>query len=291
MELNSGRPLQGLLLRSVLLCLLVIVANSVGIEAVYVRHKRQAGNTNRGVNLITTSGIDLSGAFSLEQELGVKYSIGMLPKDGEPLTDSESKNGEIIRLRMENGTQFDCRLVDDEQKETEVDVDPETIIQEARKVLDASPEWCTYRIEGWWTYEVCYNKKVRQYHVDEKNGNAVASDFLLGRYSDPLGNLSIKNDKNASIWNSIDSGDFYVADICEEGDVCDLEEVGGPLGMKRTVEVRYYCGTSARPMLVDVKEPQSCHYIFDVRMSSLCSVPGLSSKVKVPLRQFECKQS
>lgn len=257
----------------------------------YVRQRRQVWGGDRAINIISNSDLDLSGAFTLEQELGVKYSIGLLPHDGKPLSDGTG-HGDIIQLKSENGTLFDCRVVDDDDSEEKHQGNPdtETTIQEARKVLDSRPHWCAYRIEGWWTYEVCYKKKVRQYHVDVMNGNEVSADFLLGKYSDPMKDLGIKNLKNISEWNGADSSDFYVSDICDSGDVCDLENVGGPLGMKRTVEVRYYCGSSSQPMLVSVKEPRSCHYVFDVRMASLCSVPGLTSKVHVPLRQIECQQ-
>ena len=39
---------------------------------------------------------------------------------------------------------------------------------------------CFYRVEEWWTYELCYRKQLRQYH---KEGGRVVSQYLLGRYS------------------------------------------------------------------------------------------------------------
>lgn len=44
----------------------------------------------------------------------------------------------------------------------------------------AAGEWCTYRVEDWWTYEVCYKRHVRQYHKEHKR---LVAEFLLGRYS------------------------------------------------------------------------------------------------------------
>lgn len=284
----------------VLVLLMTCISNSCrhgGVLASYVRQRRQPGKDTQGVNIVSNTGFDLSGAFSLEQELGVKYSIGFLPYDGAASSSDHqsSENEEVMRLMMHNGTLYDCRVVSSKNQTNEgqqEDIDVTATMREARNVLDSIPEWCAYRVEGWWTYEVCYGKKVRQYHLDSKNGNEVSSDFLLGRYSESLGDLILKDvNSNSSDWSGADSSDVYVADICEEGDVCDLEDVGGPVGMKRRVEVRYYCGASLRPMLVDVKEPRSCHYIFDVRIASLCSVSGLSTRSNIPLRQIECKQS
>ena len=45
----------------------------------------------------------------------------------------------------------------------------------------AAEDWCAYRVEDWWTYEVCYRKHVRQYHKEQ---GKVVSEYLLGAYSE-----------------------------------------------------------------------------------------------------------
>ncbi|GJP47106.1 hypothetical protein CLOM_g6341 [Closterium sp. NIES-68] len=43
---------------------------------------------------------------------------------------------------------------------------------------------CFYRQDGWWTYEFCYKKHIRQMHIEQQDGeNKVTMDFVLGRYS------------------------------------------------------------------------------------------------------------
>ena len=39
---------------------------------------------------------------------------------------------------------------------------------------------CYYRIEDWWTYELCYGKSLRQYHKGP--GEVVDMQYVLGRY-------------------------------------------------------------------------------------------------------------
>lgn len=39
---------------------------------------------------------------------------------------------------------------------------------------------CYYRIEEWWTYELCFKQKLRQYHKDD--GRTV-SQYLMGSYA------------------------------------------------------------------------------------------------------------
>ena len=38
---------------------------------------------------------------------------------------------------------------------------------------------CFYRMEDWWTYELCYKKHVRQFH---KEKDVLQSEFILGEY-------------------------------------------------------------------------------------------------------------
>jgi hypothetical protein len=47
------------------------------------------------------------------------------------------------------------------------------------ELLEPLASACFYRIEGWWTYEFCHKKKVRQYHQE---GEAITSEYSLGEY-------------------------------------------------------------------------------------------------------------
>lgn len=38
---------------------------------------------------------------------------------------------------------------------------------------------CFYRLEDWWTYELCYEKHVRQFHREK---DVLSSEYLLGVY-------------------------------------------------------------------------------------------------------------
>jgi len=45
-----------------------------------------------------------------------------------------------------------------------------------------------FQWEGWWSYELCFDKYIRQFH-QEKDGTTTA-EFFLGRLSDPLDSVS-----------------------------------------------------------------------------------------------------
>lgn len=38
---------------------------------------------------------------------------------------------------------------------------------------------CFYRVEDWWTYELCYQKHVRQFHREK---DVLTAEYMLGVY-------------------------------------------------------------------------------------------------------------
>ena len=47
---------------------------------------------------------------------------------------------------------------------------------------------CFYRLEGWWTYEFCFPKSIRQFHQEKVKSSGqpdtttITQDYTLGRY-------------------------------------------------------------------------------------------------------------
>ncbi|KAF5459243.1 hypothetical protein F2P56_023214 [Juglans regia] len=48
------------------------------------------------------------------------------------------------------------------------------------ELLEILKDRCFIRQEGWWSYEFCYQKKLRQVHSD---GDKVVWEFVLGEYN------------------------------------------------------------------------------------------------------------
>lgn len=119
-------------------------------------------------------------------------------------------------------------------------------------------DWCAYRVEEWWTYEVCYKKAARQYHAD---GDKVVDEYLLGNYTAAeAGEADEVHTDESEVGGAV----RYVRQLYRDGEVCELT------GSPREVEVRYVCAPGAQTLLASVKEPRSCSYVFTVATPRLC---------------------
>jgi hypothetical protein len=267
-------------------------------------YKNQA--KSRSIDIINQqSQPDLSATFSISEEFGFEYSLGFVAREASTLPPT----AKTYSMALSNGTVYTCGVAEHEKyPEGGMTPQPEAIREEALQVLEKLPDWCAYRIEGWWTYEVCYGKPPRQYRAERRGDDVkdyeIQGDIKLGREcgrvqyegqgaaeQSTLEEIDTEgNDIEVTENLSKTSSDKYVWHLCEGGDICEVEDgLQGTdvVGKPRSVEIRYGCGPSARPTLVGMKEPKTCHYMLEVRMRDLCSVPGLADEA-LPPRRIEC---
>ncbi|KAK3257524.1 Protein OS-9, partial [Cymbomonas tetramitiformis] len=118
-----------------------------------------------------------------------KYLITMskdLPESEE--ISAGERDGDVVLMTDKNGQRYACKLPvlqgDGETSDNEDEIDsssgdilnrPKTVTE----LLDSLGKACFFRVEGWWTYELCYHKHVRQYHSEREQ---VLSEFFLGHY-------------------------------------------------------------------------------------------------------------
>jgi hypothetical protein len=133
------------------------------------------------------------------------------------------------------------------------------------ELIDDLGDFCSYRVEEWWTYELCYKKAARQYHTE--NGKVLDS-YILGNYSAIDSNM---------ITPAIDvetGGDVkYVKQMYLGGAPCELT------GGNRSAEVRFVCGRAGQTVLTEIREPQSCAYVFIISTPRLCKHPSFQDRI------------
>jgi len=166
---------------------------------------------------------------------------------------------------------------------------------------------CLYRMEDWWTYELCPGVHARQFHREGEGRDgepgAIVSEFVLGRFnaSEPVSEL--RSDPAGPPEEAV----AYVAQEYGGGQGCDLT------GTPRGVEVRFVCAdghggdgrgaaggshlegsgsgslppTGPRDALLAVREPATCRYTFTVGVADLCAHPGFR-QVAPPTLAVRC---
>ena len=143
--------------------------------------------------------------------------------------------------------------------------DAEATVEDVLKPLEGR---CFYRIEGWWTYEFCHMKKIRQYHQEDKK---VTNEYTLGVYHPGLTKEAEKDrtavdrsSRTAGDVGGTASGEPYHAHVFTEGTPCDLTT------LKRRTEVRFTCAPNGVNVIASIEEPSTCSYVFVVQTPELC---------------------
>jgi len=172
-------------------------------------------------------------------------------------------------MYTEDDKVFQCSVPFLQPHVEEKDTVPEDTSMEVAPFLKALRDTCIYRWEGWWTYEFCYGKHIRQFH-QEQDGT-IPAQFYLGH--------------DRGLTSGAPGPDYYSEEY-ESGSDCDLTEKG------RTCEVRFYCDPNTDgSILSSVKEPSSCNYVVRIDTPLLCKHPKYVSKLEEETEKIICFES
>lgn len=235
-----------------------------------------------------------SGDFGLDLASEPKYVVGISTATRSAAMQSQSQAGggvhhdgrhQTVSMTNAHGQKFKCVLPDvppgDDPSEGDEGASPPASPDD---LLSALGEQCFYRVEGWWTYEYCHRKHVRQFHKDNEE---VTADFWLGKFdAGATGTLreqaggvdAVSVEPSASGPSS-----KYVALVFTGGTVCDLT------GDERRVEVRFFCGQDENTFIANLKEPATCKYTLQVNTPVLCRHPSFGVAEK-PVKYIQCTE-
>ncbi|XP_030627548.1 endoplasmic reticulum lectin 1 isoform X3 [Chanos chanos] len=152
---------------------------------------------------------------------------------------------------------------------------------------------CSYRIESYWTYEVCHGKHVRQYHEEKETGQKISiQEYYLGnmfqKSNDPL--------KDAEKGEDLESDEFKVPTKNIEGQLTPYYPVemgnGTPCILKqnqpRATTVLYVCHPEAKHEILSIAEVTTCEYEVVVLTPLLCAHPKYRFKTS-PVNAIFCQ--
>ncbi|KAK9947462.1 hypothetical protein M0R45_003086 [Rubus argutus] len=217
----------------------------------------------------------LGGTFSRSSR-EPKYKIEFHSEDSpfHPKDDQES-----VVMPNKNGQNFICYLPKVEEAKSEKPVLQQNtssmIVETEKRVKVKTPDEllevlkdhpCFTRNEGWWSYEFCYQKTLRQIHVEDEK---VAQEFVLGvydaeataAYNQNLSDISLLKDPRSK-----DAYQRYHPHQYTNGTTCDLTN------QPRETEVRFVC-SEPKAMINSITEISTCKYAVTIQCPTLCKHP------------------
>ncbi|EGB08968.1 hypothetical protein AURANDRAFT_63519 [Aureococcus anophagefferens] len=215
-------------------------------------------------------------------ELGGQLGLELLEREG-----AESPWAGV-NMRDADGKAFVCRSGSPAAREPEPG--PKTL-SEALGQLDGS---CAYLNQGWWTYEWCHRRHVRQFHLEAQ---ARSPEWSLGDYT----RTELEDDDGGAA-SSVDAAGSEALSRA-----VDVFDVGGQrcdeTGTGRSSTVHFRCCDGPKPgkatkgkrkraagaeaFITSVDEVALCSYAFAVCSPSLCSPSSPNATASLLLKALE----
>ncbi|KAJ7571674.1 hypothetical protein O6H91_01G171800 [Diphasiastrum complanatum] len=203
---------------------------------------------------------------------------------------------ETITMTDRDGQKYECilpKLLDPPSSNNEPNEPNSSSIRLATDVKSTrkTPEdllnilngTCLLRLEGWWTYELCYHGHFRQIHLENKK---LVEEYILGYYDadataalhEKSPNISFQKDPRSQT-----AAQRYHAHMYTNGTKCDLTNE------PRETEVRFVCSETGTALISSIKEAPTCKYTVVFQAPSLCKHP-LFQEDQQPWVVINCNQ-
>jgi len=157
-------------------------------------------------------------------------------------------------------------------------------------ILSLKETKCSYRLEPYWTYEVCHGLHVRQFHEEKGNGpgKVKLQEFYLGRViendNNAEGEIKAKEAKDYKIQTRDIDGratPFYNFTM-DNGTPCDINN-----NKPRRVDILYICHPTSNNEVMSVKEVSTCEYEVIILTPHLCENPAFMVQ-ESPVHDIKC---
>uniref|UniRef100_A0A8D0CNX3 Endoplasmic reticulum lectin n=1 Tax=Sander lucioperca TaxID=283035 RepID=A0A8D0CNX3_SANLU len=150
---------------------------------------------------------------------------------------------------------------------------------------------CSYRIESYWTYEVCHGKHIRQYHEEKETGQKISvQEYFLGNMaqkSQPTETDKVEEAEHVKSATETDNieGQLtpYFSLEMGNGTPCVLKQ-----NEARSTSVLYVCHPEAKHEILSVAEVTTCEYEVVVLTPLLCAHPKYRFKSS-PVNAIFCQ--
>lgn len=212
----------------------------------------------------------------------IYFTDQVLDKKEVEALERESKNEVIKMISKENYEHYICEIPKvKKKKEKKVRRSNVSNVKTALALLEPLKNKCLYHTSGWWSYEFCYGKSIRQYHIADKGEPArFNSNYILGKYTKYLELSSGKTEETKELVRIIPNGKNYFTQKFIDGTKCDKTNI------PRTAEIQYFCGIDEN--IVYVKETSTCNYEVAISTNRLCKDPVFNPQINNSLNSILC---
>ncbi|KAK3093191.1 hypothetical protein FSP39_012445 [Pinctada imbricata] len=214
--------------------------------------------------------------------------------------DELEKGENVLEMKTDANEKYKCVLPDvsdennDAAKKSYSGPTPEELM-ENMFVLKT----CSYRIESYWTYELCHGKHLRQYHENKElsvQKKPQIQEYFLGYYAPkqstkgettPVDDTESSGNPTPQTPQQIKSKKIDGVDIpyfevnMTDGTSCDLTNSA------RKARILYVCQPEGRGEIYELKETATCEYEVMVLTSVLCANPKFKPK-NPPVSKISC---
>lgn len=204
--------------------------------------------------------------FDIDEINSVHYGIEILK---EPILLPKENIPQSVQLKSKFGQQYQCSFPDhNEQVKLNEEVEKvamETGIPELLRPLGTRP--CLFKTKDWWSYEFCYGKYIRQYHMEDHK--PVGDIIYLGYFESEYDWQNTTKEEMAL--RKKHEQHRYHSQRYVNGTKCDLNGVG------RKTEVRFMCEEVNGAYISQIDEPETCVYVLTVYTAAICHHPYLKA--------------
>ncbi|CAL1544109.1 unnamed protein product [Lymnaea stagnalis] len=207
--------------------------------------------------------------MDIDELKSVYYGLDIL---SEPVVINKDVPVGAVHVTSKYGQQYQCTFPDhstaERKKEQEEKIAIETGIVDMLKPIGLKD--CLFKSKDWWSYEFCYGKYIRQFHMED--GEIKGNIIYLGYYESDFDwtNATAREDR----LKSKTTLNRYHSQLYTLGTKCDLTS------QMRKAEVRFVCEENSEDYLSRVDESETCVYTVTVMTSRICRHPYLKAPIK-----------
>ncbi|XP_049868358.1 endoplasmic reticulum lectin 1 isoform X2 [Pectinophora gossypiella] len=201
---------------------------------------------------------------------------------------NNNQNKEILKVTTANKEKYECKIPELKAKESTSieEYDGPSPINLLKPLF--SQKICSYRLESYWSYEVCHGRYIRQYHEEREGKQVKTQEYYLGHWGIDK-QMKLENEMKAAKeakalpkTTKVEGTALpYVEMVMEDGTICDLS------GKPRMTRVLYVCYSHGKHEVYSFKETSTCEYEIIILSPLLCEHPQFKPK-EVSENIIEC---